>query len=190
MKTKLTPGAAPPKPAHIDTTEPEVIRAEDQVHADLCERCGKDASHKLCPMRDNPSTKDVPCDHCGAPVYYSFGAKMYAHEGRKPSLSHRLQSGSDWGKWAECENPDGSKMGTTATPRPTPSPINTTGQEKRDRELQSLQILVDRFSAALLEKLVASEESTAGMADGRKVTGFRIYCEIFANTSIKATRVT
>jgi hypothetical protein len=65
--------------------------------------------------------KDKPCIYCGVGVYYSYGAKGWWHEGRRPSLRHRLPIGGDWGKWTDCEDDAGNPTGTKATSPTSPA---------------------------------------------------------------------
>jgi len=74
------------------------------------------------------------CVHCHQPVYYSWGAKAWAHEGHRPSkvvvrdaaVAKLLKRYPDadpekyclpgtWAKWIPCENSEGLLMGTDAT---------------------------------------------------------------------------
>lgn len=117
--------------------------AKPQVPNDLCEFCHKDAAHLggQCPMKD-ASPNDKPCKNCGSPVYYSFGSKVWAHEGHQPSLKHRLPTRGDWGKWTNCENSDGTPMGTKAERvAPAPAAPLQVGEERKLPELDGLSAL-------------------------------------------------
>jgi hypothetical protein len=82
--------------------------------------------------------------HCNLPIYYSWGYKVWSHEGNRPSkvvvrneaiakLLKRYPDAnpedyslpSTWAKWVSCEDANGALMGTDAT---YPFQTNTEGE--------------------------------------------------------------
>ena len=65
------------------------------------------------------------CIHCHLPIYYSWGYRVWAHEGHRPSkvaaqkpllAKHpNMCFPGTWAKWIPCEDADGNLTGTDAT---------------------------------------------------------------------------
>ena len=85
-------------------------------------------------MQPKSSHTGKVCIHCHRPVYYSWGYKVWSHEGDRPSkmvvykaavakLLSRYPAADPekyplpgtWAKWIACEDLDGNLMGTNAT---------------------------------------------------------------------------